>query len=272
MTHQIDLLLQSSASKLFLPCGEVYERFVYLSMKVLFANLALLSQVIAGPVLDIVSKNGKSLEAEIIAVGDSSVTLKRTTDQKVFELAFEKLSAGTVEILKKTKDSLGTVHPEYEFDVSIGKRRKRQETSYRMMDMEITSKVSVRNLDAVMDSPGMKVRMIYVGEQQGKDNVYEILNVADFEMAPKVSKTEVFEPKSFKTEYDNKKGSYGYWGGKEFAGYVLLVADSDGEVFYTKTLTKSFQEALDSQPDLIERLLKIRKGALVKEDFGSVER
>jgi len=196
-------------------------------MKFLALFFLLVLPLCANPNIEIVSKTGKSMKGCLIAVAE----------------------------------------PDYEFDVSIGKRRKRQKTSYRMMNMEITSKVTARNKDSVLASPGMKGRLIFVGEQQGKENVFEILGVADFEMAPDAAKTATFETKPFVTEYDNKKGSYGYFGGKDFAGYVLLMADKKGEVFFTKTLNKDFKAALESEADLIEDLLKIQKATLVGKNL-----
>lgn len=234
-------------------------------MRVFLLMWLLVSRLFGGPVLEIVNKEGQSLEGEILNISDEVVKVRRTSDQKIFDLKLASLSEGTIGILERKKEEIGPTHPEYEFDVSVLKRRKRDTRTYYEFDMELGGKVTIKNKDRVLDCPGCKMRMIFVGQKQGDSRVHEILNVQNFEMAPKAAQTQEFELKSFFVKYDNYKGSYGFLGGYELAGYVLLVTDKKGGLIYTKTLNKKFEKSLQTEPNLAANLMKVKKGKELNE-------
>lgn len=236
-------------------------------MRFLIFWMGFVGFALAGPVLEIVNQQGQSLEGEVLSITEQAVKIRRASDKRVFDLKLSTLSEGTVSLLESKKDEIGMTHPEYEFDVSISKRRKKQSGSWYMVNMEIAAKVSTKNTDRVLDSPGLKGKMIIIGQDQRDVSLFKILAAQEFDVAPKAGKTMETQLPSFVTSYDSDNKGEGNIGGYKYEGYVLLVKDAKGKLLYSKSLTPSFQKALEEEAGLVDSLWRIKKDKKVGKNL-----
>jgi hypothetical protein len=163
---------------------------IFLKMKLFWLFLLSAVSVFAGPVIDLTNTEGASFEAEIISLADKETTVRRTSDQRVFTLPLTSLSEGTRKLLKENADLITAEHPDYELDVVIGKRRRPKEDSYIWTIQTLSCKVGVKNESRELDSPGVKVRMLLIGQNQRYTEKFQILTAQDFEVAPTKTETE----------------------------------------------------------------------------------
>lgn len=225
-------------------------------LRYLLFSLLLTAQLMGGPTIDLTNTSGVSFEAEILALTDEETTVRRTSDQRVFVLPLTTLNESTRKLLQSNADLITNHHPDYEFNVVIGKRRKK-DGSY-MVDQTLTCKVDVKNLSRELDSPGYKLRVLLIGQDQKDNSKYKILTAQDFTGAPAKVETETATLEPITTRYDSDNEGSGNLGGYKYEDYILILTCQEGKLISTKTLNSNFATGLTSQPGIIEKLLKAK--------------
>lgn len=224
-------------------------------MKIL--SFFLLSSIAFGaPVLDLLDKKGNTLNAEVLSMTEKKVSVKRTKDQKKFEIPLSSLSEETVKMLKGMKDELPVALPDYELDFAVGKRRKKDGASSYMVNQTISGNITVKNASREIDSPEVKLNVIIIGEDQRDDELKKILTNQSFSVSPgRLGESEV-ELKEFVTRYDSDNKGTGNLGGHKYADYILLLTNANGEYLASKSLNIAYAKMLDGNQVLTKKLLQ----------------
>ena len=212
---------------------------------------------VAGPVVEISNKEGKTLSAELISVGETSAKFKKTAGSPPFEVAFDTLSPETVAMLKKEAEEMPVVYPRFDVDVVVSKRRKASSGSYYMKSMTVGGKVVVSNQSMKSDFPVTKGRLVFIGQNQQTESVYQVLSVTDFEISPKAGKEQEIPVADIITTYDSDNKGRGNIGGYKYYGYLLIFHDGEGNVTYSKTLSGVITKAISDNPKVVDQFLTV---------------
>ncbi len=212
---------------------------------------------LAGPVVEIIDKGGRKLSAELLSVGETSAKFKKTAASAPFEVAFSLLSPETVELLKKQAEELPVEYPRFDADVVVSKRRKTANGSYYMKSMTVGGKVVISNRSMKKDFPATKARLVFIGQNQQMESIYQVLSVDDFEISPKAGKEQEVPLTDFITTYDGDNKGKGNIGGYKYDGYLLIFHHEDGEVTYSKTLSGVITKAITENPKIVDQFLTV---------------
>lgn len=227
-----------------------------LMMKGLLLSVLFAQQLLAGPTISLSNKDGVSFEAEILALDKKETTVRRTSDQRVFVVPLNTLNASTRKLLRKNADLITDVHPDYELDVIIGKRRKKE--GFYMSRQTVTCKVNIENSSRELDSPGFKMRVLLIGQDQKDTDSFMILTAQDFKGSPSKNATATFQLNPVTTSYDSDNKGYGNVGGFKYEDYILILTDLDNRLIMTKSLSSEYSKELVNQPGIIKKLMRAK--------------
>ena len=231
---------------------------------------ALVATTSAGPLVTVVDKKNRSLFAELIALTDKEVTVKRASDDKTFTLPLASLTPETVERLKEKADKLPVVYPKLEVNVAIGNRRVKQSGSFYMKSQNISTTISIRNLDLEKDFPKRPGRVVYFGQDQSNPDRFKILAINGFEVAPGANKTAEAVLPTFSTSYDSDNIGFGNIGGYEYEGYLFLVWDENKDVIVHKTTSGTVARAIKIDYGLLARMVTAKNGTILGKNLSSL--
>ncbi len=214
--------------------------------------------LIAGPQVEIEDLKGRTLSAELISVGETSAELKKSVREPAFTVEFSLLTEESIQMLKETAEAMPVVYPRFEADVVVSKRRKTAGGSWYMKSMTIGGKVIVTNQSMRRDFPPTKGRLVFIGQDQRLESIYQILSVNKFDVSPAAGREQEIVLKEFVTKYDGDNKGRGNIGGFKYDGYLLILYDEDKRVVFHKTLSGSISKAIDEDPRLPERFLDMK--------------
>lgn len=220
----------------------------------------------AGPVLLLANKEGQSFEAEILAADDDSVKVRRSSDRKVFELPLTTFDDATLLAIEKARKALGEMYPNYESEVSIGKRRKSGD-SYYLKTQDITATVKITNTHRTLASPEVTARMVFLGQDQSQPSKFQVLATRDFKVSPEPDSTVELELRPFSTTYDSDNEGEGNIGGYKYDGYVLILYKKDNSIAHFKTTNSRYGKAIDMNVGLLDRYRTIKEETIVGENL-----
>lgn len=233
-------------------------------MKSILFLLLLAPTLFAGPIILVANQKGNSFEAELISATEVTATVRRSSDKKIFSLKLDTLSADCVKTIEKHRPNLEAPFPQYETDVVIGKRRKKNGSSY-MVDQTVTSTAKITNADRALPSPEVSGRVIFIGQDQRNPDSYEVLATRDFKVAPEPGSTLSVEFRPFTTRYDSDNEGYGNIGGHQYDGYVLLLYKDDNTILHSRTTNSRYRKALEANIGILDNFRTIKAGTTLTE-------
>ena len=173
---------------------------------------------------------GRSLEVEVLGYNPATkvISIKRIGDGRSFSLPVAKFDPASQKALV---DAAPVKIGDIEAKVAVGKRRRKQEGSFYMVDHEISMDVEVRNKTVDADFPQSDFTILIVGEDTRRNGEYEILtNQTIKQSIPRLTTTE-FSYKKFKNAYDSDPASYNI-GGEKYHAWIFVVHDGKDKVLY----------------------------------------
>lgn len=221
----------------------------------------------AAPSITLTNKNGQSFEAELLTIQDKVVTVRRSSDQKVFTLKRSTLDKKTNAALKEAHKKLPVVHPEYDLDVIIGKRSRSLNNNSRRKSQEVSCTVRVINTDREIHSPGVKGRAIFLGKELERHEVYQVLATRNFKASPAPDETTELDLNSFKTEYYKSYSEHG----TIYEAHIIILYGKDSEVLFYKSPDAIFQKAVENNIGLLEVFRTIKPQTYVNKEMQRID-
>lgn len=232
---------------------------------VLFAWFALAATGWCGVAMTVTDQKGRSIEIELVALTDDSVTFRRQGNPKDFILPVSNFDQASQDKIRKQAAQLPAVMPKIQPDVVIGKRRRDAEGSYYMVKQEITCTVKLTNSSTTAKVPTINGKIVFIGQSTRTPDLLSVLSSQSFEAAIDPGETFTKEIDSFFTSYDSDNKGSGNVGGYQYFGYVLVMTDAAGNPVLDQTATGSFRLAIAAKPALLNDVVKLAKGALLTE-------
>ncbi len=232
---------------------------------VLFAWIALATAGFGSPSMTVTDQKGRSIEIELIALAEDSVTFRRQGNPKDFTLPISNFDQTSQDQIRKQAAQLPAVMPKIQPDVIIGKRRRDQAESYYMVKQEITCTVKLTNSSTTAKVPAINGKIVFIGQNTRTPSQLSVLSSQSFEATINPGETFTKEIDSFFTSYDSDNKGTGNVGGYQYFGYVLVMTDEAGKPVLDQTATGSFRLAISAKPALLSDIVKYTKGTLLTE-------
>ncbi|MFD0893108.1 hypothetical protein KBB96_16940 [Luteolibacter ambystomatis] len=226
----------------------------------------------AGPTMTVKDKTGRAMEIEVLGVSSDKVSFNRKSDGKRFDLPLSTFDADSVSQITSKKSEVGGVHPNYGIDVSIEKRRKKKGESWYMVEQTVSAKVTIKNPNPNTPAPPVGVRMVFLGEDRSSGKEHSVLAVREYKVELSGGMSDVRDTDPFKTVYDSDNKGVGNAGGDQYEGYVLILTDDKGNLIQQTSNCAKFNEALKSDPRVIESFKTVKPNALLDAKFNPTGR
>ncbi|MGC4013195.1 MAG: hypothetical protein QM755_01570 [Luteolibacter sp.] len=223
---------------------------------------------LAGPVVTVKDKNGRSMEIEVLGVSGDKVSFNRKSDGKRFDLPLSTFDADSVTQLNAKKTEVGAAHPNYSIDVSIEKRRKKQGSSDFMVEQTVAAKITIKNPDANSPAPQAGIRLVYLGEDRSTGKEHSVLAIREYKIQLGAGLSDVREVDPFKTVYDSDNKGIDNIGGNQYEGYLLMVLDDKGNIIQQTGNCAKLNEAVRADPKAIEAFKTVKPGARLDAKYA----
>lgn len=221
----------------------------------------------SGPKMTITDKEGRSLEAELLAVRDDSIRFKSLANSKEYTLPFSKLSAETIKAAKNRADEIPILYPELDISVVIGKKQKRLGNSSYMKSMDVKTTVKVKNTDNNAPCPPTKGHVLFFGQNQATPDVFTVLTTRNFEFSLNGGETKELPLQGFRTEFDSDNKGYNNVGGYKYVSYLLVLTDHKGHIIDHKTTSSKVSKNIENTPDALQRYLRLSADTKLNDDL-----
>lgn len=223
-----------------------------------------------GPVITVKDKSGRAMEVELISMSAERVSFNRKSDGKTFDMALSAFDADSVTQIKAKKDELGHMHPVYDVDVVVDKRRKKKGDSDYLVEQTVATKVTIKSKDVAHASPPATVRVIYLGEDRQTGKSHSVLAVREYKLEIPAGKEDVQDLEPFKTVYDSDNKGVGNIGGDQYEGYLLLIMDDKGTIIQQKGNCAKLTDALSKDAAAVLPFKTIAADARLDANYAPI--
>lgn len=236
-------------------------------VSVLMSGLLLLTGSVAADsdVFTVTDKKGRAMAITLVSKKGEKFVIRRVKDNVEFTITASSLDEASQKVLLKEAADLPVSYPKLDLDVTIGKRRKPDNGSYYMRVMEVSSKVTLTNMERDNPSPPCDCALVLFGQDQRNEEVFQVLSNQKFKLTPS-GEGAVFNIKPFNTRYDSDNKGYGNIGGFKYVGYLLIVRDLEKNVIATKTVYSKIKKAL-SNPAFAKTMYDAAAGTQTGENM-----
>lgn len=217
------------------------------------------------------SEDGKSIEAEVISVQGTTVTLQRS-DGRRFTHPLSHFTAADQAALRGGSPApaqasvvpqtpLPTVEPAlavrppsplqpaakpHQLDVRITSGKSDRVSKIEMFDdrsLRLKFQVSITSRELNRELAGAKGTLVILGKSVLDPSEYGVLGREEFSVDVSPRKPFQYEGKSFTTEYDDKGGSSRF--GFRYLGYVFVLLDAEGRLIRADALPDAYSKLAD---------------------------
>lgn len=216
------------------------------------------------PAISVKDTKGRALEIELISANAKMVRFRRANNSQEFSLALDQFDAASQALIKKTAASLPPELPPIEADVVIGKRKKKDGSSY-MVEQVITATVKLRNPSHDTPLPKLTGRTIFIGQDRQKANDFTVLSAQDFPVEIKPGESTTSELESFVTRYDSDNKGQGNVGGYQYNCYLLVFLNAKKQVVFSQTTDGGLRKEIEENPKLLAAMATYTTGAYLNE-------
>lgn len=231
---------------------------------------------------------GRSIEAEIVSVGASSVTIRRsdgrtfvhprsifsTEDQAFIEQTSKSGSAPAPSPVEVKREAVAPVEEPkvpsgrqpYSLEVRVrsGKSdRLSKVEQYDNRSLRLSFAVDITNKHTTRDFRSGKGTLLIIGRSVIDVGEYGVLGREEFPVDVPATVPFHFDAKSITSEYDDKGGSSRF--GYRYSGYLFVLQDSEGTIIHAEASpeanSKFAQKAIGLKAlDYIDRNFEALKG------------
>jgi len=207
---------------------------LHLPLSAIFALLT--SQILTAR--EFTATDGRKIEAEVVAIRDGSVVIKRGIKQ--YTLPQDKFSAADQEYFKKWKeDEKKNKIPKLNVEVATGKSDRNDKSDGfddRKGSFEFTIKVTVEEIGYDLENASASLAVL--GEDCEDRKKFCIMQKSNFKVNAAEGETFQWKGKPFHYAFDNRPPAY--WG-SEYCGYSLQIKNSSGKVIFSKSMPSKFE-------------------------------
>ncbi|WP_309384703.1 hypothetical protein [Cerasicoccus frondis] len=203
------------------------------------------------------NQDGDSLEAELIDLkdknGEETLTIIRTSDKRKFDLALNTLSFDDQREIRKwwqqQQAEKEVLKPSVELEFNFKQNRKRESlNNYAYSDDDVyffTPTIEITNDDLYQGYTDNTVRIICFARHTYYKRSLQVTSVAEIEVNfPKKQTTVVSGAKYSFENYEADFSDYEF--GWEYAGYIVIVKNSRGEITHIDSSDVKYERALDT--------------------------
>jgi len=214
-------------------------------------GLSLLLPVFSATARTFTSTDGKSIEAEVVKVTDTSVILSRGGGANV-TVPLERLSAADQVFLKEWAENDKKNHiPKVIVRPNPNKREKKQEGAVQNEDRQgvFEFEIYIENLERTFEIKGASATLIVLGlylYTSGEGVVMQRMEFNDVNILP--GKNIQLQGESVRYEYDDKDIVHG----EKYDGFLFILRNAEGKVIDISGSTPRFENAADA-------ILKLRQ-------------
>ena len=234
----------------------------------LAAMIGMSTLVQAGSTMSVRDINGRALEIELLSVNAKTVRFRRADTAKEFTVSLDQFDADSQAKISQQAATLPPSLPPLGVEVVIGKRRKKENSSY-MVTQEITCIVKLRNTSNDTPLPKFTSKIIFIGRNQRQPDEYIVLSTQEFpvELQPRTDSANTLEP--FVTTYDSDNKGQGNIGGFQYTGYLLVFVNDKKEVVFNQTTDADIRKALTANPTLLSTMARYTKNTHIDEKMNA---
>ncbi len=186
--------------------------------------------------------DGRKIEAEVVAIRDGSVVIKRGTKQ--YTLPQEKFSAADQEFFKEwKKNEQKNKIPKLDIDIATGKSDRNDKSDGfddRKGSFEFTIKVTNEEIGYNLENASATLAVL--GEDCEDRKKFCIMQKSNFTVNAAEGETSQWKGKAFNYLFDNRPPAY--WG-SEYCGYALQIKNASGKVIFSKSMPAKFEGHTD---------------------------
>jgi hypothetical protein len=223
--------------------------------------------ILAGPVFDVRSSDGKALKIELFEVSGENVTFGTVGEKggKEHTLAMNRFDPDSQKkILDEGKD-LPPRLPKLDIEVVVSKKKDKE--GYYMVNQTVAARVKVKNASTRIAFPKSTVHLTYFGRNRRNPENYKIMARKTFECELAVSAQTEEALEGFKTRYDSDNAGYNNLGGYEYDSYLLVITDPAGNVIESKTSDAGIRAQIVKEPSKAATINKTGVNTVLNKDL-----
>ena len=184
------------------------------------------------------SADGRTMEAEVISVTNTSTILKRGTRQ--YTIPLTSLSEADQKFLADWRaEKLKTIIPKLEVDINSGKSdRSDRNDSYDDRIGSFEFSVTIENAELHYSLESGKAELIVLGESCSHRDRYCIMQKNSFDVALEDGGTYEWKGEEFAYKFDNRSPTL--WG-YQYYGFAFVLKNADGTIIYQRVTPSKFE-------------------------------
>jgi len=207
----------------------------------------------------------RELTIDLLGLSEDKVTFRRKGEPQEFVLPLDRFDPESREMIKKEALDLPVLLPKIEIDLSIGKRRQKEGSSYYMVQQDITTTAKVRNLSLTQALPPVTAKVIYFGQDRRDTRAFTVMAVRTFPIQLAPGATMTTELDSFETRYDSDSKGYGNIGGYQYTGYLLVLTDEKENIVLHQTTYGTARATISADPTALKTMATYQANMLLND-------
>lgn len=197
---------------------------------------AMAGGVLHGEILTLENATGAKITAKLVCCIDGKLTVRRTSDNKTFDLPLDQLSEKSRADVKTWQDKGGGLLEDYQIEVSTGKNRRTQAgDDFDDKRVNLDPIVTVRNPDPRVPTRAAKLTVLFLGRPVVDGKALHVFRTKTFDLPsldPATSRN--FAVGKISAAYDSR--GYAKFGAR-YIGYVAIVHnEGNTEVFSSRSV------------------------------------
>jgi len=227
--------------------------------------------VLAGPVFDVRSSDGKALKIELLEVSGENVTFNTVGEKggKEHSLTLARFDADSQKkILDEGKD-LAPRLPKLDVEVVVSK--KKDKDGYYMVNQTVSARVKLKNTSTRIAFPKSTVHLTYFGRSRENAANYKIMGRKTFECELAAGKQTEEAVDGFKTRYDSDNAGDYNLGGYQYDSYLLVITDAEGNVIEAKTSDAGVRALIAKDLSKAGTVNKTGVGTILNKDLEALK-
>jgi len=192
---------------------------------------------------------------EVVSCDASTARVVRQPDQQTFTIPLDRLDEPSRKAIdEQLKAGANPATDAFEIMVDTGKNRKKAGgEDFDDKRVNLSPKITVKNLNLKSDTRDAKVTAIFFGRPVQANSDYYVFRSQSFDLpALHPGGSHILEVAEISQAYDNR--GYAQFGAR-YAGYAVLVHSADGKTIYSvHSIPENFGKAFG------EKLLKLQTG------------
>ena len=227
--------------------------------------------VLAGPVFDVRSSDGKALKIELLEVSGENVTFSTVGEKggKEHTLGLTRFDADSQKkILDEGKD-LAPRLPKLDIEVVVSK--KKEKDGYYWVNQTVNARVKIKNPSTRIAFPKSTVHLTYFGRSRENPANYKVMDRKTFECELAVGAQTEEAVEGFKTRYDSDNAGDYNFGGYQYDSYLLVITDAAGNVIEAKTSDAGVRALIAKELSKASTVNKTSVGAILNKDLEALK-